>query len=519
MKAKFRHPMQSSSIELLHLRRRWVAVASNGSLDFAVHQLLLYKATLLAMLNMLAILFLLTGGGCNRSVASRDDSAATSSQPAHDALHWIDLSKQAYLHANAYSDAGFVRLTYQLSGQTYEDRAPLAVRYQAPNQIDLNAYTVRLTSDGQHLQAMIADPDTNHLDGQCLRVEASPKLSLAQVYADPVVAQFAGAGMGGPAPQLELLLSDQPLAAWLQGPGKRSVGEDQTIDGHRCKSIVITMQDLRYVLCIDEEDYLIRRVELPWQAIAPDLASNPYLSNASLTIELADAQFHRTLDDAPFVAQQPPLTVAVSELILPPPEAPHPLVGQQASAFTLRDSNGRFELSSQQNSRPANILLWVADHSSSQQVAVAFQRTIERLPNETLENVRAAIVMAEPNPNDSTGNMLRRWGIGLPWIDDTQAVGRDVFQITEAPCLIVISADGKIELHQQRVSDSLMQAIPSILASVEQKQPVGRIAQENYVASQARYFRSIAQGSGLQFPLSQGSLVLASGQDTELRWK
>ncbi|MEZ6091212.1 MAG: hypothetical protein R3C05_24970 [Pirellulaceae bacterium] len=469
------------------------------------------------MMQLLAMALMLTSSGCNGGVASRDEPNQAELESAGNANQWVDRCKEAYRRAKTYRDAGYVRLAYQLNGQAFEDRAPLSVCYQVPNRLALNAYALRLTSDGRHLQASVADPDTNHFDGQYLWTGVAPKLTLPEIYADPVVAQFARAGLGGPAPQLELLLSNKPLEGWLQAAKSLSIEDDQMVDGHLCKSIVIAMQNLRYVLCIDEQTHIVRRIELPWQAIAPDLASNPYLSDASLTIELAGAKFDEALSDESFAVQTAPMTVPVSELIPPPPEAPHRLVGRQADSFSLREPNGRFVLASDNNDLPANVLLWIADHPSSQQVAVGLQQTIDNLPASISGGVRAAIVMAEPKQDETTGHILRRWGVGLPWIDDTQAVGRDVFQIAEAPCLIVISQTGTIEVHQQRVHDNMMQALPSLLASMQQKQPVGHIAQQNYIARQARYYRSISEGNGLKFPLSRAALLVVSRDSPSMR--
>ncbi|QDS87892.1 hypothetical protein EC9_20750 [Rosistilla ulvae] len=448
--------------------------------------------------------------GCSSSTQAPTAASGEGSDTAAEARALIDLTANAYQTASAYRDKGYVRLAYSLAGEPFEDRAPLAVSFQAPNLLSIDAYAVQLSSDGKRLQATIEDPQTNHFDGQCLSVPVSDRLTLEEVYADPMVAQFAGSGMGGPAPQLELLLSDNPLAAWLQAPAELALGERQSVDGHACQSVVIDAEPLRYVLWIDAEDYLIRRLELPWQAIAPGLANDPQLTDASLTIELAGAEFERRLPAKVFALQTPPMSVQVTTLINPPPAAPHALVGSRVSSFRLPESTGRFDVNESGSGRPATVLMWIANHGSSQQAAVALQQAIDALPQEVQQRIHPAVVMAEPQSSADTGRMLRSWGVGMPWIDDTLAVGRDVFQITEAPCLVVMGADGSVELHQQRLNDALLQVLPAILTEVADRQPVGRRAREQYIASQASYRRLLSQRSGLQFPLSTESNLLTA---------
>lgn len=456
----------------------------------------------------LAIIACLWGlAGCNSRPVAQTTEPTDSTTAAR---QWIDLTANAYKTAAAYRDAGYVRLAYSLAGEPFEDRAPLAVSYQSPNLLAVDAYALQMSSNGKRLQATISDPETNHFDGQCLSLPVSPRLTLEEIYADPMVAQFAGSGLGGPAPQLELLLSENPLAAWLQAPAELSLGERQTIDGHLCQSVVIAADPLRYVLWIDTDAYLIRRLELPWQAIAPGLAGDPQLSDASLTIEMAEAEFHTHLPPQCFALRTPPMSMHVTSLINPPPLAPHPLVGRNVRGFALPESTGRFTVSETGSGLPATVLLWIANHGSSQQAAAAVQRTIDALPAEVQNQIHPAVVMAEPQPGIDTGAMLRTWGVGMPWIDDSQAVGRDVFEITEAPCLIVLGSDGQVELHQQRLTDGLLQALPAILTQVAQRQPVGQRARDQYIATQASYRRLLSQSGGMQFPLSTESRLLTA---------
>ncbi len=79
----------------------------------------------------------------------------------------------AYHAASHYQDRAVVRLSYRREGQEYVDEAPLAVAWQAPNQLHVRAYQAEVCCDGRQLTARIEDEQTRNFDGQVV-VRSAP---------------------------------------------------------------------------------------------------------------------------------------------------------------------------------------------------------------------------------------------------------------------------------------------------------------------------------------------------------
>lgn len=449
-------------------------------------------------------LAMLIGCGSTKEEASRDTKGADTAT----ARQFVQKIAARYRQAGGYTDNAFVRLSYDRGGQSFEDIAPLSVRYEAPGRIAVEAYALRMACDGNNLRAFVADRETNNFDGQCLEMPTAGQLSLAELYRDSVVAQFAGSGLAGPPPQLELLLERTPLKAWLQDPAKVSFGEPAELEGFQCQRVIVDAGPLQYVLWVDKQQQLIRRIELPWQAIS-GIANDPAVSSAQLTVELKDAKFHESLASERFGLDLPPLSRSVSAIIVPPPPAPHTKIGQKVEAFSFQETSGKFKVSAEGSDRDATILLWIADHAASHQTAAALQRVFESLDAATAKNCRVLLVMAEPDATRSTGETLKSWGVGLPWVDDHGAVGRDVFDIREAPCLVLLGKNSNVEFYQSRIGEGILQSLPSMIQDLASGQTVGGQIRNRFVTVRAQYLRAIAGNTLTEGPGKRWATIAA----------
>ena len=107
---------------------------------------------------------------------------------------------------------GVVRLQYRRDGESYEDEAPLAVSWQAPNQLRVQAYQVEVACDGAQLMARIKDEATRNFDGQVVVRDAPRRLTLRELWEEDEILSLAfRQGLAGYPLQLDLLLSETPL--------------------------------------------------------------------------------------------------------------------------------------------------------------------------------------------------------------------------------------------------------------------------------------------------------------------
>ncbi|XZE52777.1 hypothetical protein SH139x_004482 [Planctomycetaceae bacterium SH139] len=423
------------------------------------------------------------GGSSTRFVSGTDDTPR----------QVLDAMITTYRSAENYSDRGIVRLSYTRAGREHVDDAPLAVALQRNRALRMHAYGAELAIERGRLRAVVNDPLSNNLDGQMVDVAFDRQnFGLADIYADPLLTHFSTAGLGGPSPQLELLLSDAPLSGLFSEQTQLSFGEPAEIDARPCRCLVVTAEALRYRFWVDQEKLLLRRVELPGESAG--LSGDPSVSQVRLTIELREAQF-AIAAEVDWNLPRRPNQFAVKALVPPPPPMISPFLGSRLSEFELRsrrpaaNRGSAVRVNQRGSDRDYTVLLWIANHPASQQAARVLQSIADSEATSSTSAVRFVIVMAEPDASDPTATqtLLRSWGVGLPGIDDLAAVGRDVFKIAEAPTLVVLGKGGQLEWFQPRVGPELATGLPALLTDLKAGQRVGEAMRQQALSDQATY--------------------------------
>lgn len=411
---------------------------------------------------------------------------------------------QQYRQAKTYSDDGRVELRYKQNGVDQVDSAPLAVRYESPDRLAVRAYGLEMACRGGQLTAQIHDVGTENWQNQRLRSNLPPgPFTLDDLYADPLLVQFATAGLGGPPPQLELLFGENPLLGLLEGNVRLTLDRPVKLDGRVYSTLRISGPATEYVLWIDPNTFLLRRIDLPLSSV-PGLSEDVSIQNPRLSIDLRDASFTAP-SRTPFQLSHRQSTVDVPAFIPLPPAIANPMLGQNAPAFTLDirspQGQGLCRVSQQGSDRPITVLLWVARHSGSEAAAQELHQLAGSLPAASRDATRFVIVMAEDGP--PTGQTLQQWNTPLPWVDDRQAIGRDLFRVETAPTLCVLGRNGELEWFQHRVEPGALHALPQVIQDLLSGVHVGRSLQEEHAANLQAYqqaLQSAIQNSGQAVP-------------------
>lgn len=438
--------------------------------------------------------------GCNSSAdvaqISEDlpgPQAETAASNNDAARRLLERVIQNYRTTAQYSDRGRVILRYNQAGIEHQDEAPLSLAFIRNRNLHLTAYASELAIYQGRMRATIVDPMTMNMGGQMLDLPLlEPSFGLKEIYSDPTFVHFSTVGLGGPSPQLELLLSDDPLAGLFQGESRISLIEPSTMGSSLCDRLAIQSNALQYMLWIDRETLVIRRVELPTSGT--ELASDPSVSSIRLSIELDEAKMSVSADETWRLAR-PNDALAVRQFVLPPPEIISENLGRQLQTFQLRDSHNEFTVTENGSDRATTVLLWIADHPASRAAAAQLQIIADQRDLASNRNVRFLLVMAEPTPppSNATAELLRSWNIGLSFCNDYQAVGRDVFGVHEAPSLCILGKQGELQWFAPRVGPEMGGDLPAILADLEKGVNIGGDIATRYSQDQETYRRLLVE--------------------------
>ena len=367
--------------------------------------------------------------------------------------------RDAYHNAEAYSDQGVMRLSYHEQGRPWTDEAPFAVRLKRPQRIRVRAYNTMIWCDGEQLAARIEDKLTSNLDGQVLVRACPDALSLTELYRDPVLREAITSGLGRQPVQLELLLSDSPLEAIFRPTVSKRLLASGDCDGHRCHRIEATSAEGPFVFWVDERQFLLRRLEYPVRALLPELAS---VADAQLVADFVDATFEAPESDALFRPDIPAEAKRVQSFVLPPQPLPTQLLGKEPPSFAfVNPAGGR--LTREELRGRVTVLAWFQDHPACRRYLEQLDQV--RVKRTGRDKIAFYAVCTEPSTrsHEDLKALLRTWNVSVPLLRDLEACGRDVFQIPWAPTLVILDAQGQVQVFEVGANPYLTEQLPVVL--------------------------------------------------------
>jgi hypothetical protein len=406
----------------------------------------------------------------------------------------LDRMVQVYRAADAYNDRGIVRLKYRLDGEWVHDDGQFTVKYVRPNMLSLRAYQLTLTSDGEKIQAIVADQQTANLDGQILTKSAPAELCLDTLYDDPVVLNAVAGGMGGPPVTLELLMGEKPLGEVFGVGSSREMLDDDIIRGRECYRIRAQLPEGPLVFWVDRESFLLRRLEYPSEQLARQMAEGTNCSDVTLMAEFRDAVIDGPLYKKEFEFQVPPGAKLVRRFVIPPQPIASELIGRLPGEYSFSDLSGR-TVGRQDLLGHLAVLVWFNNHPASQ---VTLEH-VEQLRGEFADTSQVTFhaICTEPTyvGNSELETLAARWRIGLPIVRDLKAFGRDVFQIPWAPTLIILDKQGVVQAYEVGASPQLAENVRAMLQQLLAGKDVAAEIIAGCQQEQAEYARQLADAS------------------------
>ncbi|MCO6455699.1 MAG: TlpA family protein disulfide reductase [Pirellulaceae bacterium] len=446
---------------------------------------------LLQRLQPLLLLFLLpvlaSGLACRPAANSPQPAAPDrSSAGSLTADEILERLAQAYSQATGYQDQGVVRLQYRQDGQDFQDEAPLRVRFARPDRLVLEAYQLQLSCDAGELRARVQDPQTNDLDGQWVVRPAPAALGLQELYADPVIDNVLRSGLGRYPVQLELLLGDQPLQGFRQPDATRQLLEPAAIEGQACHRVAVDTAEGRFVLWVDQADFLLRRLEYPEQVLRQMVAEGDDVQQVRLAAEFRAAEFAAPPAGETLHLAIPEDAQQVRAFVLPPEPLPTNLYGRQLPPFHFTRLDGQ-KLTGQDLLGKVVVLVWYSNHPACRPALEQVSGLRTKFAGRDDLELLAVCTDPTTESNQTLQKLLDQWQVELPLVRDLEAFGRDLFAIPAAPTLIVLDRQGQVQVFEVGTSEELAEQLPELVQRLLDGQDLAnqlvaahRIERENY---------------------------------------
>ena len=289
---------------------------------------------------------------------------------------------------------------------------------------------------------------------------------------EPLVAERLSAGLAGFPPQLDLLLAPKPLQGLIDDKVALSFSHPETIDGRACLVIHVQRGSDEFMLWIDQENLLLHRLRLPRSRLTPAMLQDGRIANVDLTIEFAGARGNEINNWASFEVASQPEELRVNRFVPAPLQVDTSGLGEQVPGFHLESPTGESVYSSNTAApqRKATVFVWLADHPTCRMACEQMQRVREALPALGVPQgaVEFVMVWAEPQPpaGSTFETLAEQWKLPGSLALDREAMGRDLFNVQEAPTLVVIDQNNRLQLCESRSNPLLDQVLPQLLLRI-----------------------------------------------------
>ncbi len=399
-----------------------------------------------------------------------------------------------YRHANSYRDRAVVQLRYHRDGRDYQDEAPVSVCWQAPNRIAVQAYQAQTVCDGQQIFARIEDESTRNFDGQIVVRDAPSRLTLPDLWEkDQILSLAFRQGLAGYPLQLDLLLDETPLAALRDEGVKRTLLEPAEAEGASCYRLQVKTTDGTFVLWVDRESFLLRRIEYPAATFAPEIAEDAAVTDLQLGVEFRDAQLDQPCPQDAFAFQMPADAKRVKCFIPPPRELPSDLFGQTTTPYRFTDLSGKAVSNDSLGDR-IKVLVWFNNHPACQSTIQQVNRVYQQFQSQ--QRIAVYGVCAEPSSftNEQLQTLCDKWQVELPVVRDLEALGRDLFQVPWAPTVVVLDGDNVVQIYEVGANPNLVAELPQVLEQLLAGDDVAGAILEQFRQEQTAYEKALARG-------------------------
>ncbi|MEM8732642.1 MAG: hypothetical protein AAGG44_00365 [Planctomycetota bacterium] len=439
----------------------------------------------------LCVIGLLLGGvpGCDRTQETvQSEVEQVEATPGHyvsaavSPKSILDECVRSYRRLTSYEDSAYVQLKYRIGEKWHQDRAPLKVAWakQAPGEasqqlLGLQVYSTLAGPDGDRWRARIDRSDLAE-SNQVLSRAIPERVDFAWLLDDTVVAQSLSAGLAGFPPQLDLLLSETPLSGLVHDATELKLMRPASLNGRLCHVISIEVAGRSYQLWVDQASMLLRRLVMPQQNIPRELLGTQGVEDVELSVELASIRVGEAIDWGEYRVPVEPEDYLVNHFVAPPVQWDTGGLGVQVPAFRLKNGQGIPVFETGRGAQPGEpeikVLVWLANHPSSQLAAEQVAMVADLLEGdvELEDRVRFVPIWAEPTPPQgmSFKQLRDAWELPGEIAVDSEAVGRDLFQVEEAPTLVVLDGENRIQLRENSSNPMLARFLPTILRRLNQ---------------------------------------------------
>lgn len=345
----------------------------------------------------------------------------------------------AYKRARSYADRGRLHLVAQRTPEPIDQTFDFSVAFVRPNKLRMEVDRVRVVCDGEKFYASIPE-----LPGQVVVRRAPDELTGQWIYADQCLGRALVAGTFGWSPvQLAFLLENDPVGRLLENARRTVLDEPAEISGRDCFRVRIQRREGDFVVWIDQQSFLLRRINYPTDYLRESLAGGGTVGSVSLVAEFAGAQLDTAVDPVAFKFEIPRGTERF-EWFRPP--QPGDLLAKKVPEYKFFQPGNKAVTSASLSGKIVVLNFWAAGWKPSHDNLARFEKVYQQYKQDS----RIAWLAVNVNGPDTDDRTLRDTfadlGVHVPLLRDDEDQAALAFNVPgRAPVVVIVDAAGVMQ--------------------------------------------------------------------------
>ena len=415
----------------------------------------------------------LTGRGSVESGAASDDSADEIS-----AEQIIEKMRAVYAAVDMFTGTAEVTEETVRRGEGVQRELPyysMSVAYERPNRINFSFKESLAGSDGEIAYTVVSDgivtrASATEVPDQVFEATAPLELTIDNFIQEPqlrdAILQVAPVNFF---PHLVMLMDpDQASSLFPEDSRPRRVGI-KTLRERPCYRVALDNPNGERVLWIDQESFLLHRVEAPSEAARMSMDPQGSFSHFLIRIDFLNTDLEAEISPSSFVMEIPSASRRVERFVEPPPKAPPAWLGRPAGDFEVRTLAGESMGLEELQGRPVLLDFWFMQCPPCRLQTPVLEEVYQELQDTQLKVYAVSIDNARI-PDDAVEKTLRNWGGTMPILRDENESAFAGLGVEKTPTVLILDAAGRVQYRHegaQRTSQELLGIARQVLAGAD----------------------------------------------------
>ncbi|MDO4551453.1 MAG: redoxin domain-containing protein [Planctomycetia bacterium] len=374
----------------------------------------------------------------------------------------LDKMVKVYREAQNYRDKGEINITLQKNDKPWQRKIKYHTTLQRPNQIQMVVDTTIIHADGKDFWGF-----TERIPDRIIRRVCPKQISLSDILCDREIylsiINVETNRFSFLPPPLVLLYAKDPLKTFFCDvePSDISMLEPKKFEEHSCYRISAKRKNEESILWIDQESFLLRRVELFTEH--EKVAGGTNVDSLQMSIDFPGAEID--VQDAAITASitLPAQAKEVTHFIPTQIE----LLGKPVPDFVFTSESGARINAADLKGKDTVLVFWSSRSERLQHTFQQIEEVYQKLKNDRNTTFVSVNVDMPSVTQQELNQIMTRAGTTLPFWRDSSSQGMQAFQIKTMTgiTLFLIDKNGCVQSYVTDYSPNLTQ---NLLAQMQQ---------------------------------------------------